>query len=276
MKQKKTRLGSFIDHNSLSFNTSSYSEILLKNCGFPSNFFEQIDQNIKDYKNSVTGKTSNKKGKNSIANAGFSKSNKTLKHDKCLNNTVSNINCSNGPINFVNNISCSNFVDDIEKVGKAKNTENDSKERNNFYIKSYKSKYKIQKKIQYEKNSFDVKIRNKNKIFHKCCYPGCNRTFSTSGWLRTHYNVHLQDIHSSAYCRLFAKYLLNEKLNFLNNIENLYYSNTNIYNSISSNYQNFLFNDRNISMNVNNSLGINQNSFYPFSDFCLGNRSYSC
>ena len=277
MKQKDTQINNVTEPNSLPFNTNSYSETLLKNCGFPSNFFEQIDQNTKKY-NSRFNQKIDKKRENSLLNSEFCKINKSLNHETFINNKTSINNCSTNQKNFSNSLLNSNIFDETEKVGKSKNSLNDSIESNNFYITSYKSKYKIKNKILYEQNSFDVKKRNKDKLFHKCCYPGCNRTFSSSGWLRTHYSEHLQVIHSSAYCRLFSKYLMSEKSILLNNMNQFYYSNANIYNNINnninSNCQNLLNNNRNDSMNANNNYNIKENFFYPISSSCFDFRSF--
>ena len=268
MKQKNIHLKSITEPKSFSFNENSYSEILLKNCGFPQKFFEQIDQNIKIYENRFNQKIDEKQ-EDSTINPELCKNHKSLDNETSINNMLSNNNCSNAQTNFSSNfLNNNNILDDFEKVGKQKKTQNDSKENKNFFIKSYKSKYKIKNKIIYEQNSFDVKKLNKDKLFHKCCYPGCNRTFSSSGWLRTHYSEHLQEIHSSAYCKLFEEYLSSEKFNLINNIENFYYSKINTNNNNNTNYKNFLYNNRNINVN-NNNHGSKKNFFYPFLGSCF-------
>lgn len=47
-------------------------------------------------------------------------------------------------------------------------------------------------------------ISNKEaKIIHKCFFPGCNRTFLTSGWLKSHLAQHYNEISQSNFCKLF-------------------------------------------------------------------------
>ena len=74
----------------------------------------------------------------------------------------------------------------------------------------------------YEINSITMKENNKFKLYHKCCYPGCNRTFSSSGWLKAHLKGHLKQIHNSNYCKLFEKYL-NDYINSLNEKNGFYH-----------------------------------------------------
>lgn len=61
-------------------------------------------------------------------------------------------------------------------------------------IKAYRSKLKSKNWNTYLKNSFETNIKNKFKFYHKCNFPGCNRTFSSSGWLKTHLEEHMEEI----------------------------------------------------------------------------------
>jgi len=70
---------------------------------------------------------------------------------------------------------------------------NESKEAK-VIIKAYKSKLKTKFYKIYESNSEFYKEKNKFKIFHKCNFPGCSRTFASAGWLKSHFNEHLQEI----------------------------------------------------------------------------------
>ena len=65
----------------------------------------------------------------------------------------------------------------------------------------------------YDTNSINIQGKIKYKLFHKCCYPGCNRTFSSSGWLKAHFKEHLKQIHNSQFSLLFKKFIYNEDLN---------------------------------------------------------------
>ena len=84
-------------------------------------------------------------------------------------------------------------------------------------INSYKSKndskfYKID-----DVNSIKIQGKFKYKLFHKCCFPGCNRTFSSSGWLKAHLKEHLKQIENNWFNKAFKKYIYkgpNSKKNF--------------------------------------------------------------
>jgi hypothetical protein len=67
----------------------------------------------------------------------------------------------------------------------------DSTQNYNNILTAYKSKLKLKKMKSYIKNSRINEIKNQFKIFHKCNFPGCTRTFSSSGWLKTHLSDHI-------------------------------------------------------------------------------------
>ena len=73
-------------------------------------------------------------------------------------------------------------------------------------IKAYKSKLKTKFKDIYENNSKTYEDKTKYKIYHKCCYPHCGRTFSSAGWLKAHFEEHLKEISQSQFSKLFDKY----------------------------------------------------------------------
>ena len=74
-------------------------------------------------------------------------------------------------------------------------------------IKAYKSKLKTKFKEIYESNSKLYEDKTKYKIYHKCCYPHCGRTFSSAGWLKAHFDEHLKEISQSQFNKLFDKYI---------------------------------------------------------------------
>ena len=114
---------------------------------------------------------------------------------------------------------------------------------NNYIGKAYKSKLKKKYNHLYEINSIDLENKNKEKLYHKCCYPGCNRTFSSSGWLKAHLKYHLKQIHNSKYCKLFENYILNKNAKKMNKKNDLFF----IQNQSVSNLNNSSKND-NVSM----------------------------
>ena len=83
---------------------------------------------------------------------------------------------------------------------------NESKEAK-VIIKAYKSKLKTKFCKIYESNSEFYKEKNKFKIFHKCNFPGCSRTFASPGWLKSHFNEHLQEIKVNKFNVEFEKSL---------------------------------------------------------------------
>ena len=115
----------------------------------------------------------------------------------------------------------------------------------------------------YEINSITMENKNKFKLYHKCCYPGCNRTFSSSGWLKAHLKIHLKQIHNSNYCKLFEKFLY-DKINTFKKEKSFFYD-----------YNNNIFNKISIKNNCENiSVDNSKNSFLLYSGF--NSPSLSC
>lgn len=86
---------------------------------------------------------------------------------------------------------------------------NSSKEEK-ILVKAYKSKLKFKFYQIYEKNSQNFKETVKYKIFHKCNYPSCGRTFASSGWLRSHFKDHLKELKKNKFNIIFENFV--EKL----------------------------------------------------------------
>ena len=89
----------------------------------------------------------------------------------------------------------------------------------NSVINSYNSinQSKFSKVIDI--NSLNNQGKHKYKLFHKCCFPGCNRTFSSSGWLKAHFKEHLKHLEKSKFSILFKRFVY--KKNILKNIGNI-------------------------------------------------------
>ena len=94
---------------------------------------------------------------------------------------------------------------------------------NNDYLNSYSiiNSYKSKNDSKFYKiddvNSIKIQGKFKYKLFHKCCFPGCNRTFSSSGWLKAHLKEHLKQIENNWFNKAFKKYIYkgpNSKKNF--------------------------------------------------------------
>ena len=128
-----------------------------------------------------------------IGNNNINNSNNINTNNICINN-----NFDNNLFNNNNNIN-NNFFNIIDN--------NNNNNNNKNIIKAYKSKHKIKYSKIYEKNSELNKQQNKYKMFHKCNFPNCGRTFSSSGWLKSHFNEHLKLIKKNKFNILFEKYI---------------------------------------------------------------------
>ena len=82
---------------------------------------------------------------------------------------------------------------------------------NRKVIKAYKSKLKSKFYRIYETNSKDYLGKVKYKLFHKCCFPHCGRTFSSSGWLKAHFEEHIKDLKKNSFNILFEKFIRNNQ-----------------------------------------------------------------
>ena len=82
---------------------------------------------------------------------------------------------------------------------------------NRKVIKAYKSKLKSKFYKIYEFNSKDYLEKVKYKLFHKCCFPHCGRTFSSSGWLKAHFEEHIKDLKKNSFNILFEKFIRNNQ-----------------------------------------------------------------
>lgn len=85
---------------------------------------------------------------------------------------------------------------------------NINSEKEKVLVKAYKSKLKSKFYRVYEENSQQFKEKIKHKIFHKCNYPSCGRTFASAGWLKSHFQDHLREIKKNKFNILFENFLL--------------------------------------------------------------------
>ena len=225
-------------------NDNNYSMTLLKNCGFSPNFFYELEQNIimlersniKKIKsaNDITllqnqhEKVKSKKIYEAEDKDIFNKKNYEIKKNIYLNYN------SNSSIN--NNLSSYTTIPSQDCLNKNINDIYNKKNNTKYFINAYKSRHKTKFSKLYEINSVTLEEKNKNKLYHKCCYPGCKRTFSSSGWLKAHLKDHLKQIHNSKYCKLFEKFVLNESINRFNKKNNFFddFKNSNNNNKINS------------------------------------------
>jgi hypothetical protein len=82
-----------------------------------------------------------------------------------------------------------------------------NEETDKVIVKAYKSKLKTKFYEIYEQNSQSMKEKIKHKIFHKCNFPNCRRTFASSGWLRSHFNEHLMELKKNKFNILFDQFI---------------------------------------------------------------------
>ena len=176
--------------------TSDYSNKLLKNCGFTLNFFSEI---IKPTPLTSFEKTPLTKVNSS--NSVF----KSISFEENEEDKKENENFSN----------CLRKNSHIE-------TNHSEKKTIETAVKKYKSKHKLRYQEIYQINSINFEEENKNKLFHKCCFQGCGRTFSSSGWLKSHLEEHLKEIKDSLFSKFYEKFIVTEGKEFNNNNGNNY------------------------------------------------------
>ena len=211
----------FLEIYSSPQNAGSDSKTLLKNCGFSPNFFHDLEINIlalnKGYLKKIRSENDIQLLKGQEEKVFQKKIYEAEDKDIFIKKYIevkdsiylSNYNSSTNNISSYPTIPSQDCL--IKNI-----CETNTKANNNYLINAYKSKHKKKHSRLYEFNSIELAIKNRNKLYHKCCYPGCNRTFSSSGWLKAHLKQHLKHIHNSKYCKLFEKFVLNEQIKKMN------------------------------------------------------------
>ena len=213
-----------------------YSTTLMKNCGFDPIFFNDIQKYVYVYEKNPMKKvySSNavlaipineedspyKKNRKKSYVAEDKESYEQEELNKILDNNILCINPKNqNPSPIPNkNKRMSAFTETPQLNSLVQNINNDVL-NNNIFINTYKSKIRTKFLKIYDTNSINIQGKIKYKLFHKCCYPGCNRTFSSSGWLKAHLKEHLKQIHNSNFSLLFKKFIYNDNNN-KNNFDN--------------------------------------------------------
>ena len=200
--------------------------ILMENCGFDPTFFNGIEEYIYVYQKNPMKKvfSSNailaipiseeelfNKGQKKISYVAEDKETyEKEEFNRIINNNDLCIK-NNNQITIKNN---SAFKENPDLNMLIQNINNDIID-NNHLLDIYKLKNKSKFSKIYDINSINIQGKMKYKLFHKCCYPGCNRTFSSSGWLKAHYKEHLKQIKNSQFSHLFRKLIYkNEKENY--------------------------------------------------------------
>jgi len=94
-------------------------------------------------------------------------------------------------------------LDKLEKIIKEMN----SSKKDKICVKAYRSKMKSRFCKLYEHNSKITAEKTKYKIFHKCKFPNCSRTFASSGWLKSHFSEHISELKENQFNKEFEKRL---------------------------------------------------------------------
>ena len=199
------------------------SNTLLTNCGFSPDFFSNMSHNFLIFgknntiikkirsENDIISLQIKRKRENMEKKKIYEAEDKDI-YNKIHENKKNNFyRCNNSSNNSLYDISAFTTIPSQECLEKNNKKSCEKIKNNNYLFKAYKSKLKKKYSKLYELNSINLQEKNKFKLFHKCCYPGCTRTFSSSGWLKSHLNKHLKQLHNSKYCKLFQNYLLNEQ-----------------------------------------------------------------
>ena len=217
------------DYYSYFYNTQN---TLLKNCGFSPDFFSKISQNIflfgKNNENLKKIRSENdmislqiKRRRENFERRKIYEAEDKDTFRKIYENNLTFKNTSiNNSYNSLCDFSAFTTIPSQEYLDKNNKKSCEIIKNNNYLIKAYKSKLKKKYSRLYEINSINLEEKNKFKLFHKCCYPGCNRTFSSSGWLKAHLDKHLNKIHNGKYSKLFETILLDKQYKNIQKEEN--------------------------------------------------------
>ena len=200
---------------------------LIKNCGFSPYFFDEMNDSTYVFEKNSNKEVSsastvvaipiNKNSKNPKKN--YDKKEKET-YEKMIKNNIKNDILKNfSETDYKTNDESNNYDPQIHFRYLISNI-NDDESKSPQIIEAYKSKHKSKFIKIYESNSINFNENNKYKLFHKCCYPGCNRTFSSSGWLKAHFKDHLKQIHNCLFCKLFQRIILNDQVELMNHSNN--------------------------------------------------------
>ena len=227
-----------LNNNQSKIQDKKYSTTLMKNCGFDPIFFNDMQKYVYVYEKNPMKKVyssnavlaipineedmSNKKNRKKSYVAEDKESYEQEELNRILDNNILCINPKNQSQSSIptKNKRMSAFQETPHFNSILQNINNDVL-NNNQLINSYKSRIKSKFFKIYDTNSINIQGKIKYKLFHKCCYPGCNRTFSSSGWLKAHLKEHLKQIHNSQFSLLFKKFIYNGEQNNNNHFNDI-------------------------------------------------------
>lgn len=98
-------------------------------------------------------------------------------------------------------LNCNENALSLNKVMKTLTTINDTTNTDVISVMNIK-RNKCDKVVYENKNKNDKALY---KVIHHCSYPGCNRKFTSSGWLKAHFGEHLNEIKKKRFNVLFDK-----------------------------------------------------------------------
>lgn len=199
------------------------AHFLLKNIGFSENFFETLNERIYVIKKSAFRKIYSDNAVEEIPKEEFFQRRCNEAEDQELyqedeseyipeekTNVMKGVtNCFEDDTELVKTFGYSN--DQMAHLNQLLQQMNSSYEDKQI-IKAYKSRHKSKFYKIYELNSVQNKEKNKFKIFHKCNYPHCGRTFASAGWLKSHFSDHLKIISNHRFNLLFDKYIKKKRI----------------------------------------------------------------
>ena len=219
--------------NQNNIDDKKYSTTLMKNCGFDPIFFNDIQKYIYVYEKNPMKKVyssnavlaipineeeqQNKKNHKKSYVAEDKESYEQEELNKILDNNILCVNQKNQGQSPTPNKSkrMSAFTETPQLNSLVQNINNDIA-NNNKLINTYKSKIKTKFLKIYDTNSINIQGKIKYKLFQNFFYSGCNRTFSSSGWLKAHLKEHLRQIHNRNFSLLFKKFIYNDNNNKYN------------------------------------------------------------
>ena len=212
-----------INYNKLLTNKQKYSTILMKNCGLDPLIFN-TQRFVYVYQKNALKKVSslndilaipineedfkNRRKKSYVAEDKESYEREEL--NKILDDDIYYINMKNQnqyQTNNINEIKKTSAFENTSKFDSLIQNINNDYINYNLFINNYKSKIDSKFVKIHDVNSKNINGKFKYKLFHKCCFPGCSRTFSSSGWLKAHLKDHLKQLENNWFSLAFKKFI---------------------------------------------------------------------
>ena len=237
-------------HNSISQNNEKYPTILMKNLGLDPSIFNNMQKCLYVFEKNPMKKVFSSNAVSSIPiNEEYFIKNKHKKSyeledkesyekqelNKILDNSIYILNLKNSNsmegINSNNSTKRTSAFEEHPQFDFLIQNINSGFINSNSVINSYNSINQSKFSKVVDINSLNNQGKHKYKLFHKCCFPGCNRTFSSSGWLKAHFKEHLKQLEKSKFSVLFKRFIYKrEVFKNLDNTQNDNNKNHNINN----------------------------------------------